>query len=118
VTFPARQAIVPPPPEWRGPLAHMFPFASTRLTKKGDAQDRLTVQLIARESRDVILYGGCKAGATWSNRCVSDSRRSAGTHCQSKGSRTICWRDGNISALMKVTDQRYQWRLKMRAKPT
>ena len=63
--MPVRQSVVvpEPPPECRGPLAHTLPLASTTLIKNVEAQERLTVQLSAGPS-DVMLYGGCSAGAT------------------------------------------------------
>jgi hypothetical protein len=38
-------------------------LASVRVTKKGDAQERETVQFMGLMSYDMILYGGWRAGA-------------------------------------------------------
>jgi len=59
-----RQAVVTPgPPLCWGPLDHEIPLASVREMKKGDAQERETVQLIGFMSYDMILNGGWRAGA-------------------------------------------------------
>jgi hypothetical protein len=59
-----RQAVeVPgPPPLCKGPLDHARPFESVREMKKGDAQERETVQFMGLISYDMILYGGWRAG--------------------------------------------------------
>ena len=54
----------PPPPLCRGPLDQERPSASVKLIKKGEAQDRETVQFIALMEFDMILNGGWRAGAT------------------------------------------------------
>lgn len=55
-----RQAVevVPPPPLCCGPLDHETPLESDRVRKKGDPQERDTVQLMGLISDDMILYGG------------------------------------------------------------
>ena len=57
-----RQAVVPPPPLCMGPFVHERPVESVRLTKKGDAQESETVQLMGLMSFDMILKGGWRAG--------------------------------------------------------
>lgn len=59
-----RQVSGPPPPLCRGPLVQARPSASVRLRKKGDAQDRATVQFKGFMSLPMIWYGGWRAGAT------------------------------------------------------
>jgi len=59
-----RQKVGPFPPLCRGPLVQERPSASVKLTKKGDAQERETVQFIALMEFDMILNGGWRAGAT------------------------------------------------------
>ena len=56
-----------PLPLCRGPQDHALLSASVRLIKKGDAQERETVQFkgpMGFASSDMILNGGWRAGAT------------------------------------------------------
>jgi len=52
-----------PLPLCRGPFDHVRLSASVKLIKKGDAQERETVQFIGLMSFDIILNGGWRAGA-------------------------------------------------------
>lgn len=59
-----RQEVGPPPPLCNGPLDHETPLESVRLMKKGDPQERETVQFMGSMLFDIILYGGWRAGET------------------------------------------------------